>query len=126
MKKKSGIPEELNKVVYNLARKLKDEKITFIEHGDMKVKPDPQGPFLYGIYLPDGMGVINCNASRILWELWQAGIRNREDLIVLAEAVERKALGKSAGHFIPELEPFFDATVEPLSRVTGIKSDVFN
>jgi hypothetical protein len=119
------LSQDLSKLCYDLAKKLSVEDAVLRE-GDLQGKPSHTGAFRFLMKLSNGYSMFGCNASRVLWELWQSGIKNREDLRVLGHVIEKKVFGKSVGEYIPELEPFFDPYAEPVSRVFGTESAIRN
>ncbi len=88
---------------------------------DMQQKPDENGPFavIYGGKYPA------INISRIIYEGWICGIRDRELVIEFARHAEKlvtkklesvfrlQAFGKAGADIRPELEPFWNTESAP-------------
>jgi hypothetical protein len=119
------LSQELSKLCYDLGKRISDDKQMDFREGSWSEKPRHTGAFRFAIW-HDGVVMYGFNASRLLWELWQLGIKNRDDLRYLGHVIEKKAFGKTVGEFMPELESFFDPYAEPKSRIFGVESVIRN
>ena len=109
------------KALFDLTRKLQKEPPTprstaYYEAMDKTKKPDEHGPFIEIFEF----GAALVNVSRIIWEGWNSGIKDRTMMIYFVQKVElliNKSLSEllktkiefqSNEKIFPEMEPFWD------------------